>query len=108
MSDLQDLNPQSPSAAQLDAIEALTKGNASALEQLLADDLRELISNGHLLSQLVPEALRRLMLDPLTHAGLYPGDLCEALKTIPDSYWASHAEQEKAWLTILCRYSTQD
>lgn len=108
MSDLQDLNPQSPSTSQLEALERMVEGNAAALEQLLAEDLREMISRGHLLSQLVPEALRRLMLDPLTHGGLYPGDLCEALKTIPHSYWAQHAEQESIWLRIICQYPEKD
>lgn len=108
MSDLQDLNPQSPSASQLETLERMVKGNAAALEQLLAEDLREMIAKGQLLSQLVPEALRRLTLDPLTHGGLYPGDLCEALKTIPASYWAQHAEQEHLWLRILCQYPEKD
>lgn len=63
---------------------------AKPLSQLTTADMQALLSQGIAPEHIVPRALRALDLNPLVEARHYPGDLFDALLTLPAPFWADN------------------
>jgi hypothetical protein len=50
---------------------------------------------------LVPLALKVLEKDPGAKGDLYPGDLLNAFKHVPQEYWEQHPDEQAQFKTIV-------
>jgi len=78
------------------------------LEQLSTEDLRQLITRGISLETILPRALQEIADNTLVQGDLYPGDLFEAMKTIPNSVWDKHLNWRMTWFRLLAQNSDTD
>lgn len=74
--------------------------------QYSPEDIRLAIEGDSGLAHLIPLALEILSANPLVRAGLYAGDLLDAVQRVGHGYWLTHPAQRQAIEKIAARVAT--
>lgn len=70
------------------------------LQELDAEQLRLLLTQGIGVEHVAPLTLRRLATDPLLEGDLYPGDVLAAVLRLDQQYWRDHPDDRDELLRI--------
>lgn len=84
-------------------VETCHRLRRTPLEEFTAENFRMMIGQKISLPILIPLAVEWLEREPLASGDCYTGDLLAAVTTVPDDFWAGHADSLQRVRAILVR-----